>query len=242
MAEPDRPAWQAVKEACGMLLHWSSALSAVAVVVVAHWLAVSGKTDDRAGLVFGASFAVFALLLPAVAILRESVERRLDRLSEVLREAGVPRSLGPAVAGDLEAQRRTFGRLAKTVKPLQRGIVLAMLAAVASSVAIVAPNVTAWDHAPDFLVFSLADLLAGLALVCLISTVATLFPFTWHLIISSDQLSLIERALRQAQTAPPPVDRPAQPPQPGDPAQSTGGQPGTPAPEDATGTATAPGP
>src|SRR5215472_9504444 len=81
MAGQDGPAWQAVKEACGMMLHWSSAISAVAVVVVAHWLAVSGKTSDRAGLVFGASFAVFALLLPAVAILREFVERRQARLS-----------------------------------------------------------------------------------------------------------------------------------------------------------------
>jgi len=242
MAGQDGPAWQAVKEACGMMLHWSSAISAVAVVVVAHWLAVSGKTGDRAGLVFGASFAVFALLLPAVAILREFVERRQARLSEVLKEAGVPRSVGPPVAGDLEGQRRTFGHLAKTVKPLQRGIVLAILAAVASSVAIVAPDVTAWDHAPGFLVFSLADLLAGLALVCLIGTVAMLFPFTWHLIISSDQLRLIEWALGQAQAAPPPVDRAAQPSQPGDPAQSTGGQPETPGPDDATGTAAAPGP
>jgi hypothetical protein len=250
MADQDRPAWQAVKQACGMLLHWSSAVSAVAVVVVAHWLAVSGKTGDRAGLVFGASFAVFALLLPAVAILREYVERRQARLSAVLRQTGVPQTLGPAVAADLEGQRRTFGRLAKTVKPLQRGIVLAMLAAVVSSVAIVAPNVTAWDHAPGFLVFSLADLLAGLALVCLIGTVAMLFPFTWHLIISSGQLSLVERALLQAQAAPTasgpaqPAQPggPAQPAQPGGPAQSNGGQPGTPAPDDATGTANAPGP
>lgn len=208
MADSRGPAWQAVKEASGLLLHWSSAVFAVAVVVVAHWLAAGGTTGDRAGLVFGASFAVFALLLPAIAILREYADRRTARLSEVL-----------AAAGELDAQRQLFGRLAKVVKPLQRGIVLAVLAALASAVAIVAPGLIVWHHAPGFLVFSLADLLTGLALVCLIATVVTLFPFTWHLLISSDQLKLVERALGlQAQPAQPTAGA-AQPAQSCEPSQ-----------------------
>jgi hypothetical protein len=189
VASEDGPARQAVKEALGTLLHWSSLVSAGAVVVVAHWLTFSGGSSD-AGLVFGASFAVFALLLPAVALLREYVDRRTSRLSEVLRQAG-----------ELESQRQMFAGLAKTVKPLQRGIVLAVLAAIASSAAIIVPSVTVWSHPPRFLVFSLADFLTGLALVCLVGTVAALFPFTWHLLIRSDQLGRVERAIQRAQQA-----------------------------------------
>ncbi len=64
MASNGGPARQAVKEASRTLLHWSSAVSAVAVVIAAHWLAASGGAVDHAGLVYGTSFVVFALLLP----------------------------------------------------------------------------------------------------------------------------------------------------------------------------------
>ena len=135
MASRERPARHAAKEAFGALRHWSSVVSAVAVVVVAHWLAIGGGSSN-AGLVFGASFAVFALLLPAVSLVREYVDRRrTPRLQEVLRS-------DTTSAETLESQRRMFGELAQTVAPLQRGIVLAVLAAIASSMAIIAPSVT----------------------------------------------------------------------------------------------------
>jgi hypothetical protein len=188
MERKERPARQAVKEASGTLLHWSSAPSAVAVVVAAHWLAASGNAGDHAGLVYGSSFVVFALLLPAVSLLREYVDRRTTRLQEVLRSSSVS-------AETLKSQRQMFDRLAGTAAPLQRAIVLTVIAAVASSVAIIAPSVTVWDDAPSFLVFSLADLLTGLALICLIGTVAATFPFTWHLLIRSDQLRAVEEAI-----------------------------------------------
>jgi len=188
MASKGGPARQAVKEASRTLLHWSSAVSAVAVVVAAHWLAVSGGAVDHAGLVYGTSFVVFALLLPAVSLLREYVDRRTTRLQEVLRS--------PSISADtLDSQRQMFARLAGTAAPLQRGIVLAVLAAIASSMAIIAPRITVWDHAPSFLVFSFADLLTGLAVVCLVGTVAAMFPFTWHLLIRSNQLRTVEQSI-----------------------------------------------
>jgi hypothetical protein len=193
MASEGGPARQAVKEAADTLVHWSSAVSVVAVVVAAHWLAISEGAGDHAGLVYGTSFVVFALLLPAVSLVREVVLGRIPRLQELLRSDRIS-------ADVLELQRQMFGRLAETVKSLQRGIVLTVLAAIASSVAIIAPRVIVWDHAPDFLVFSFADLLTALALVCLVGTVAAMFPFTWHLLIRSQQLHTVEKSIRlQAQ-------------------------------------------
>jgi hypothetical protein len=224
-ASESGPARQAVKEAAGALFHWSSAVSAVAVVIVAHWLALGGA-NSGAGLVFGASFAVFALLLPAVQLVRQHVdERRIPRLREVLRSDTIS-------AQTLKTQREMFGELAGTLASLRRGIVLAVLAAIASSVAIIAPSVTVWGHAPGFLVFSLADFLTALALVCLIGTVAALFPFTWYLLRPDAGLHRLEQALSKKQ------DQLAKRVQPVHP---TGDRPGASANADGTGTEAAPG-
>ena len=107
-----------------------------------------------------------------------------------------------------------------TARPLQRGIVLAVLAAIASSVAIVSPRVSVWDHAPGFLVFNLTDLLTALALVCLVGTVVMLFPFTWNLLILSDELRQVEESLNTLLA------------QQVQPARPTGGHQGSPTPAD----------
>jgi hypothetical protein len=230
MASKGGPARQAVKEASGTLLHWSSAVSAVAAVVAAHWLAVSEEAGDHAGLVYGSSFVVFALLLPAVSLLREYVDRRTTRLQEVLRSSSVS-------AETLKSQRQMFDRLAGTAAPLQRAIVLTVLAAIASSVAIIAPSVTVWGDAPSFLVFSLADLLTGLALVCLIGTVAATFPFTWHLLIRSDQLRTVEHAINlKIQQAQPTDSAPTGPAELTKPSASAGDNQQSPLRRDESGT------
>jgi hypothetical protein len=182
------PAREAIAEAFRSLRHWSSIITAAAVIPVAHWLATSHQNGDGVGLVYGASFAVFALLLPAVGILRDYIDRRMARLQEVFRQAQ------DASIEALQSQDRMFNRLAGTVAPLQRGIVLAMIAAVVSSAALIAPDVTVWEHAPGLLVFSLGEILAAVALVCLVSAVAAMFPFTWHLLVRSDQLRFAQAA------------------------------------------------
>jgi hypothetical protein len=230
MASKGGPARQAVKEASGTLLHWSSAVSAVAAVVAAHWLAVSDEAGDRAGLVYGSSFVVFALLLPAVSLLREYVDRRTTRLQEVLRSSSVS-------AETLKSQWQMFDRLAGTAAPLQRAIVLTVLAAIASSVAIIAPSVTVWGDAPSFLVFSLTDLLTGLALVCLVGTVAATFPFTWHLLIRSDQLRTVEHAINlRIQQAQPTDSAPTGPAELTKPSASAGDNQQSPQRRDESGT------
>jgi hypothetical protein len=230
MASKGGPARQAVKEASGTLLHWSSAVSAVAAVVAAHWLAVSDEAGDHAGLVYGSSFVVFALLLPAVSLLREYVDRRTTRLQEVLRSSSVS-------AETLKAQWQMFDRLAGTAAPLQRAIVLTVLAAIASSVAIIAPSVTVWGDAPSFLVFSLTDLLTGLALVCLVGTVAATFPFTWHLLIRSDQLRTVEHAINlRIQQAQPTDSAPTGPAELTKPSASAGDNQQSPQRRDESGT------
>jgi ABC-type multidrug transport system fused ATPase/permease subunit len=212
MRDPDRPALVAIGGVFGTLWHWSSAVSLLAIVPVAHLLAVHG-TGDQTGAVFGASFAVFALLLPAVALLRDYFYKRTDRLQEVLRERRKVLEERAAcndliasiqaerqISGRLQAQRKIFERLGKTVSPLQRGVVLTIVATLASAAAIVAPTTVLWRHAPRLLVFNLKELLTALALLCLAGAVAAMLPFTWYLLIGTRE---VEEA-RQATVVPEP--------------------------------------
>ena len=185
LSDPNRPALAAVAGALESLWHWSSLVSVLAVVPVAHLLDRHG-TGDPTGAVFGASFALFALLLPAVSILRTYFDARTGRLQEWIAD-------NPS-AEILNAQRKLFERLAKVTQPLQRGIVLAMLSTLASAVALIAPS-TAWKSAPAWLVFSPAELLTSLALVCLVGSVAALFPFTWQLLIGHEALEAVSAAI-----------------------------------------------
>lgn len=189
---PPKPALEATKGAGKALLHWSSPVALAAVLPAAHWLASDQANGGQGGLVFAASFAVFALLLPAVGILREYVDRRTTLLQEVIRkgEAATPEQL--------ESQRRMFSRLAKTVSSLQRGIVLAVLAALAASAAILAPTVTPWHGAPAYFSFSVQQILTALTLVCLVDAIIAMFPFTWHLLVKAEQLGVLEQAARLA--------------------------------------------
>lgn len=149
----NRPALEAVAGALGTLWHWSSVVSLLAVVPVAHLLAVHG-TGDPTGAVFGASFALFALLLPAVALLRDYLDRRTNRLQEVLRQRSIAQDNAQQTDDVsnriLTVQRTMFERLAKAVAPLQRGIVLTIIATVASSAALIAPSSTLRKHAPTW--------------------------------------------------------------------------------------------
>jgi hypothetical protein len=70
-----------------------------------------------------------------------------------------------------------------------------MAATIAAAAAVIAPTPTLWKHAPRWLVFSLPELLTALALVCLVGTVASMFPFTWHLLIRSEQIELVKEAI-----------------------------------------------
>jgi hypothetical protein len=204
-AEPYRPARRAITGGLASLRHWSSALSLLAIVPVAHLLARHGAGDPT-GAVFGASFAVFALLLPAVALLRDYIDRRISRLREVLQQrAAAEDSAQPAdddSTGILEAQRTIFGSLAEAVAPLQRGIVLTIMATIASAAAVIAPSSILWKHAPGWLVFSPTELLTALALVCLVGAVAAMLPFTWYLLIPSEEIDLVRQAI-DIETEPP---------------------------------------
>jgi hypothetical protein len=52
-----------------------------------------------------------------------------------------------------------------------------------------------WKHAPTWLAFSLNELLTAFALVCLVGSAAALFPFTWHLLIRSEQVDAVRAAI-----------------------------------------------
>lgn len=210
----NRPALEAAAGVLGTLWHWSSVVSLLAIVPVAHLLAVHG-TGDPTGAVFGASFAVFALLLPAVALLRDYIDRRTNRLQEVLRQRAIAQD-NARQADDvsneiLTAQRTMFERLAKAVAPLQRGIALTIIATVASSAALIASSSTLRKHALTWLVFSVADLLTALALVCLVGAVASMLPFTWHLLIRSEQINQVTNAIN-IELNPPATPKPEPPP------------------------------
>jgi Tetratricopeptide repeat len=218
MRNPDRPALVAVDGVLGALWHWSSAVSVLVIVPVAHLLAVHG--GDQAGTVLQASFAVFALLLPAVALLRDYFKKRTDRLHEVLRERrkilderaddniqradkGLNESFRAErkIFKSLEAQQKIFERLGRTVSPLQRGVVLTIVATLASSAAVVAPTSTLWKHAPRWLVFNLTELLTAIALVCLAGAVVAMLPFTWYLLIGPGE---VDQARETAASVPEP--------------------------------------
>jgi len=204
MRNPNKPALLAVGGALETLWHWSSVISVLAIVPVAHLLTVHGG-GDQTGAILGASFAVFALLLPTASFLRSYVDNRTTRLQEDLRQpdgAAGRRQRVSASITILETQRKIFERLIKVVSPLQRGVVLAMAATIASSAAVIAPNPILWKHAPGWLVFSLAELLAALALVCLVGSVAAFFPFTWHLLVRSEQLEQVKNAIVYEQQNP----------------------------------------
>jgi hypothetical protein len=246
----DKPALVAFNGFLGALWHPSSAVSVPVVVLVAHLLAVRGA--DQADTVFGASFAVFALLLPAVALLRDYFNKRTDRMRDMLRErnkvlgerAGwnpqqADNNLAASIQAEwqifhrLRAQSMIFERLRRAVSPLQRGVALTIVATLASSAAIVVPTFTLWPHAPRWLVFNPAQLLTAIALVCLAGTAIAMLPFTWYLLIGPEE---VKEASETASVPQPPAPQPgtddaAPVRDPPDPA------PGTPAPAaNATGT------
>lgn len=238
MRNPDKPALVAIDGALRALWHWSSAVSVLVIVPVAHLLAVHG-TGDQTGAVFGASFAVFALLLPAVALLRDYFNKRTDRLRDMLRERRKvldERAAGNAQLTDndlsksleaerqifksLQAQGKIFERLGRVVSPLERGVVLTIVATLASSAAVVAPTSTVWKHAPRWLVFNLSELLTALALVCLAGAVAAMLPFTWYLLIGSGEVGEARQVVAII-TEPPARKTPVDPPA-GAPARTAG--------------------
>lgn len=240
----DKPALVAANGFLRALRHPSSAVSVLVVVLVAHLLAVHG--GDQAGTVFGASFAVFALLLPAVALLRDYFDKSTERMQDLIRARKKilderpdrdPQQADNNQAASIEAEwqifyrlqaRSTiFERLGRTVSPLQRGVVLTIIATLASSAAIAVPTFTLWAHAPRWLVFNPAELLTAIALVCLASTAIVMLPFTWYLLIGPGE---VKQASETAKKVPQPparqrgADDAASVPDPPDPA------PGGPAP------------
>jgi hypothetical protein len=174
------------------LRDWTTIICVAAVPIVAHWLATNRNSSENLGLIYGASFAVFALILPAVGILRDYMDRRMARLMEVLSQGS------EATTDVLESQSRMFKYLTTAVAPLQRGIVFATIAAGVSSAALVVPKVTLWNRAPSFMTFSFTEMLTAIALVCLVSTVIAMFPFTWHLLVRSDQLKFMQETIQSA--------------------------------------------
>src|SRR5271166_1303863 len=132
---------------------WFTAVMVLLVVPVAHWVAVIPSVD-RPGVVATAAFTMFALLLPAASLLREFVDTKRARLTDLARQ---PEDGSDALMNALEYQQSLLTTLATKARALEWGTRYTITATLLAAAALGAPNLVVWHNAPGWLVFKPDD-------------------------------------------------------------------------------------